>query len=180
MPAVIGRDPAEVMLLSPLDRARALAYFPDGTLLAVVSGSGIPLLDPLEPGTDPRPLRLLTDRSRVVNALAFSPDGALLATGGTDGTVRLWRCPSGEGVATLVTLPPRGWAVLPGQHPQAGRRCRSDRPHAAAGRPDPGARAPLAGALIRWEDPREKESAPDRQPGRSRWFRRYGQQRGAG
>lgn len=112
MPAVIGRDPAEVMLLSPLDRVRALAYSPDGTLLAVVSGSGILLLDPLEPGTDPRPLRLLTDRSRVVNALAFSPDGELLATGGTDGTVRLWRCPSGEAVATLVTLPHRGWAVL--------------------------------------------------------------------
>ena len=32
----------------------------------------------------------------MIDTLAFSPDGTLLASGGADGTVRLWGIPAGE------------------------------------------------------------------------------------
>src|SRR5262249_53865525 len=36
-----------------------------------------------------------------VSCLAFSDDGAVLATGGSDGSVKLWRVSSGQALATL-------------------------------------------------------------------------------
>ena len=38
----------------------------------------------------------LKGHGNTVNALAFSPDGKLLATGSQDRTVKLWELPSGE------------------------------------------------------------------------------------
>lgn len=37
-----------------------------------------------------------TDEYNAITTLAFSPDGTLLASGGQDGTVRLWGIPAGE------------------------------------------------------------------------------------
>lgn len=50
----------------------------------------------------------VTAHTGAVNAIAFSPDGRLIATGGEDGLVRLWRTADG---AMVATMSPHGGAV---------------------------------------------------------------------
>ncbi|MFO0589986.1 MAG: pentapeptide repeat-containing protein [Polyangiaceae bacterium] len=47
----------------------------------------------------------------VVSCVAFSADGAVLASGGWDNTVRLWSARSGENLAVLIASP-KGWAAF--------------------------------------------------------------------
>jgi WD40 repeat protein len=93
----------------------AVAFSPDGQVLA--SGSGLiprvmhgPRMRP-QPDANTvklwdvdtgRELRALTGHADHVNALAFSPDGALLASASGDGTVKLWEWTSGRELRTLA------------------------------------------------------------------------------
>jgi WD40 repeat protein len=79
-------------LLTPRTVARALALAPDGTTLAVTAGWSVKLY------TLPqvRQRATLTGHKQIVTSLAFSHDGATLASGSADGTVRFWDTASGR------------------------------------------------------------------------------------
>jgi WD40 repeat protein len=84
----------------------AAALSPDRRLVAVAARKrGRVTTSLIDVGT--RRVRA-TLRERGVDALAFSPDGSLLATGSTDRTARLWRVPSGR---LVHLLPQRGHVV---------------------------------------------------------------------
>src|SRR5262249_54155572 len=76
-----------------------MAFSPDGNLLAVLAGDGVPSL--LEVGTG-RVRRLSGKEDRDFSAApAFSPDGRLLATPGADGAVRVWEVLTGQELCLL-------------------------------------------------------------------------------
>jgi WD40 repeat protein len=54
------------------------------------------------PATTDRTVRYTLHETHGVGAVAFSPDGALLATASTDKTIKLWNVESGQQVTTLV------------------------------------------------------------------------------
>ena len=62
--------------------------------------------------------QVLTGHMGWVNSVAFSPDGQTLASGATDGAVRLWDVVTGEQEQTLHTYP----SVPDGGHWQVGRK----------------------------------------------------------
>jgi WD40 repeat protein len=71
----------------------ALAYSPDGKYLAAANKAGKVSLY----GADFKKLLVFQAHKAVVNALAFSPkDSRLLATGGAESMIKLWRLASAE------------------------------------------------------------------------------------
>src|SRR5262249_43506680 len=99
---------------SEAGQSRCLAFAPDGRSLAVGSFDHVFAVDVWDPMTSARRDRLIDRGSEsgrwrsppsaqsngeaplCVAALAFSPDGATLAAGCSDGVIRLWVLPSGE------------------------------------------------------------------------------------
>jgi WD40 repeat protein len=78
-------------LLYTLDAAnvRAVAVNPQGTRLAAISGN-VATIWKLDTG---QLIARYSGHTEPIRALAFRPDGRSLATGGQDGTVRVWAVP---------------------------------------------------------------------------------------
>ena len=71
--------------------AGAVVYSPDGTRLAVAGGFGIWVYD-ARTGEE----TALFPGQEIATSVAFSPDGATLAVGRLDGTIRLWDPATGQ------------------------------------------------------------------------------------
>jgi WD40 repeat protein len=69
------------------DEVAAVAFSPDGRTLAVAVGRGVRLWD-VDTG---HVTASLEGHEGRIKCLAYSHDGTLLATGGYDQTIRLWR-----------------------------------------------------------------------------------------
>jgi len=89
---------------------RAAAFSPDGAQIATGGGNSSTDANAqdqsirLWSAENGRPLRVLTGHEGNVSAIAYSPDGSLLASTSFDRTTKLWRATDG---ALLATMPSR-------------------------------------------------------------------------
>lgn len=74
-----------------------IQYSSDGAILVVATGIGVWIYDT----TTYQEIGLLTAHTHSVKCLAFSPDGDILASGDTDGTILLWH--RNTGVQKVLT-----------------------------------------------------------------------------
>jgi WD40 repeat protein len=84
-----GRVRARLPHASPV---RSLAYSLDGSTLAAASGRAVTLWDV----ASGKARAVLKGHVRLVNAVAYTPDGRTLASAGNDGRLRLWDAGSGK------------------------------------------------------------------------------------
>lgn len=92
-----GADLAKSAFTQMIGTVFSVAFSPDSTLLATGIDNDISIWHVAES----RQLMILSGHSSWVQAISFSPDGQLLASGSNDQTIRLWNVHTGQCLKTL-------------------------------------------------------------------------------
>ena len=100
-----------------------IQYSPTRDHLAVAGSIGIWIYDT----TTNSEIDLLTGHTRTVNAMAYSPDGNMIASGSSDDSIRLWDASTGDEIRTIWGHEDTIWSVAfstDGPHSPAGATTR--------------------------------------------------------
>jgi cytochrome c len=85
----------------------ALAFTPDKKILAALGDDTVRVFD----SARKRELLRYKGHQTPVVSLAVSPDGALCASGSSDGTVEIWHVATGETARSIYATPGPAWAL---------------------------------------------------------------------
>jgi WD40 repeat protein len=91
-------DLLPTQLIGPAPVTRALAYSPDGEMLASASGDNRIRVFRLK---NAQILKTFEGHQAMIRALAIHPDGRAMYSAGFDGSIRFWRFPHGAELKTL-------------------------------------------------------------------------------